>query len=114
MATIQQVKAGVLKYLASDIVPHMVPWKQVAVEVYLGLAADNIANKILEMRSKPEISMMGIFRDDEEIDIDKIYQIAQQQMQGGRQIPVTIPVVNEEYKLDKSDLDKLYKFIKEG
>ena len=60
MATIQQVKAGVLKYLASDIIPHMVPWKQVAVEVYLGLAADNIANKILEMRSKPEISMMGI------------------------------------------------------
>ena len=44
MATIQQVKAGVLKYLASDIIPHMVPWKQVAVEVYLGLAADNIAN----------------------------------------------------------------------
>lgn len=114
MVTIQQVKAGVLKYLASDIIPHMAPWKQVAVEVYLGLVSDNVAKRILEMRSKPEIGMMGIFQDNGDIDIDKVYQIAQQQMQNGRKIPVTIPVVNEEFNLDKSDLDRLYKYIKEG
>ncbi len=114
MVTIQQVKAGVLKYLASDIIPHMVPWKQVAVEVYLGLAADNVAKRVLEMRSKPEIGMMGIFQDNGDIDIDRVYQIAQQQMQNGRKIPITIPIVNEEFNLDKSDLDRLYNYIKEG
>lgn len=114
MVTIQQVKAGILKYLASDIIPHMAPWKQVAAEVYLGLVSDNAAKRILEMRSKPEIELMGVFQENGDVDIDKVYQIAQQQLQDGRKIPVTIPVVKEDFNLDKSDLDRLYKYIKEG
>lgn len=114
MVTIQQVKAGVVKYIETDILPHLAPWKQIAMKAYVLMAADNVARMILEMRTKPEIAVMGVIQDNGDVDIDRVYQIMASMMQSGEKIPFTIPFLKDEFKLDKSDLDRLYKYIKEG
>lgn len=57
--------------------------------------------------------MMGVISESGQIDIDRLYQAILPQVQGGEKITIQFPVIGGEYTMDKSDIEKIYKNIKE-
>ena len=113
MVTINQVKSGVLKYIDSELMPHISRWKQVAVAAYIALAADNVASMILSYKSNPAIAVLNLFDDKNNIDIDKAYKAITSGMDSTSKIEVDFPVIGR-FVFDITDIDKLYNYIKEA
>lgn len=113
MVTIEQVKAGILDYVETDILPHLSGWKKIALGAYVVLAADGLPALLAQYQNNPAVKMMGVISESGQIDIDRLYQAILPQVQGGEKITIQFPVIGGEYTMDKSDIEKIYKNIKE-
>ena len=114
MATMTQVKTGLVRFVDNDIMPHLSLGKQVALGIYVSLAATNLETKVMQYLNNPAVSILEVVDQSGNVYIDKLYQAAAPKFNAGQKIPVKIPVLNEVYFLDISDVEKIYKYIKEA
>lgn len=113
MKSINQVKTGILSYIDKELMPHISGWKQVAASAYVTLAAENLANEILLYKKHPAISLLNIFDDKNNIDIDKLYKAITSGMKQNNKFDIDIPFIGK-FTFDITDIDKLYEYIKEA
>lgn len=112
MATIQQVKNGLVKYIDNDMLPHLSGFKKIGLGIYTALAAENVANIVMKYKDHPAISVLGII-DGSNVDVDKLYNAVYPMFNNGQKQIIDIPVIGE-YVVDSTDIEKLYKYIKES
>ena len=111
MVTMQQVKTGLVKYIDTDVLPHLTGVKLIGLGVYTALAADNLVNVLNQYKEHPAVSVLQIIDKDGNVDIDKLYQAMAPQFANGEKQTISIPLIGD-MTVDRSDLEKLYRYIK--
>ena len=111
MVTMQQVKTGLVKYIDTDVLPHLTGVKRIGLGVYTALAADNLVNVLNQYKEHPAVSVLQIIDKDGNVDIDKLYQAMAPQFANGEKQTISIPLIGD-MTVDRSDLEKLYRYIK--
>lgn len=111
MITMQQAQAGLLKYIDTDIMPHLSGIKKIGLGVYAGLAGQNIAAIMERYRKHPAIEMLGVVDENGNIDIDALYRAALPMFAEGQKTAINLPLLGE-LTVDKSDLEKLYRYMR--
>ena len=111
MVTIEQVKAGVLKYVETDMLPKIMGWKKIALGAYVALASENFTEMTRQYWNHPAVAVLNVFDATGNADIDKVYNAMYPMMANGEKITIPIPVVGD-YTADRSDLEKIYRYIR--
>lgn len=112
MITFDQARHGINKYIEQDFMPHLSGLKKLGVGIYAGLALENLESAYIQHKDHPAVSILGIVDAAGNIDIDKLYQSMARQFDNGQKYSVTFPVIGE-VLFDKSDLEKLYAYMRE-
>lgn len=113
MATLNQIQSGILRYIESDLMPHLDGLKKIGLGVYTTLAAGNITSMLISYKSHPAVKMLDIIDDSDQVDIDRLYDAILPYYANGEKSTMLIPLIGE-FIINKNDIDKLYKYIKEG
>lgn len=111
MVTMQQVKNGLVKYIDTDVLPHLTGIKKLGLGVYTALAANNVVDLIEKYRDHPAVAVLDVIDTDGNVDIDKLYQAVAPQFANGEKQTISIPLIGD-MTVDRTDLEKLYRYIK--
>lgn len=114
MATMTQVKTGLVRFIENDILPHLPTGKKVALGIYVMLAAQNMETKAMKYVKHPAVSILEVVDENGNVDVDKLYQAVVPNFNAGQKVPIQIPIINMAYNLDMTDIEKIYKYIKEA
>ena len=113
MATMEQVKTGLMKYIDVDVLPHLNGFKKVGLGVYAALAADNAAQMAMQYKNHPAVAVLNIVDENGNVDIDRLYNTAIPLFSNGQKQSINIPLIGE-YLFDRGDIEKIYRYIKEA
>ncbi len=111
MVTVKQVQTGIVRYVDNDLLPHLDGMKKIGLGIYMGLASENIGAAIQKYKDHPAVSMLNVVTDDGMVDIDKVYSVAKPMFENKQ--GVDLPLVGH-VTFDKSDVEKLYRYITEA
>ena len=111
MVTMQQVKTGLVRYIDTDVLPHLTGIKKLGLGVYTALAGNNVVGLMEKYREHPAVAVLDVIDADGNVDIDKLYQAIAPQFANGEKQLINIPLIGD-MTVDKSDLEKLYRYIK--
>lgn len=112
MATMQQVKNGLVKYIDTDVLPHLSGVKKLGLGVYTALAADNLVGLMEKYKDHPAVAVLNVIDAQEDVDIDKLYQALSPMFDSGAKQTIHIPLIGD-MTVDRTDLEKLYRYMKE-
>ena len=111
MVTMAQVKNGLVKYIDTDILPHLTGFKKIGLGAYTALAAENFAGMVEKYRTHPAISVLNVMDENGNLNIDKLYQAVSPMFADGQKQSIDIPLIGE-LRVDRTDLEKLYRYIR--
>lgn len=111
MVRIQSVQNGILKFIDSELLPKMQGWKKWTFGAVASLWLSNLPNVFQRIKGNAFVGTLGIIDESDMINIEKLYTEVYKQAERG---PVTfdIPVIGQ-LTLDKTDVEKIYAYIKE-
>lgn len=103
---LEQVQIGLINYAENEIAKKAVGFQKFA--IYFGMFAlkDKISKTLLKFKDNPIIKEIVIFDDDNNIDIDLMYNYAKEAVKHSGQFTAMGIIFNE------TDIDKLYEYIK--
>lgn len=113
MVTINQVQTGLMKYIDNDVLPHLSGIRKVGLGIYSSLAANNISSIVMQYRDHPAVTVLNVLDKDGNVDIDQLYKAAVPMFADGSKQTINIPLIGD-LLVDRSDVEKLYRYIKEG
>ena len=111
MVTLVQVKNGLVKYVDSDILPHLTGFQKIALGAYVALASENVVSVMSKNKDNPAVAVLDVVDENDNVDIDKLYQAFSSMMPDGQKYSIDIPMIGE-LRVDRSDLEKLYQYIR--
>ena len=107
MVPMENVKAGLARFVDREIAPGLSGWDKVIVAGGLAVMIKNLPNVIAKY---PILSTLGV--SDTEVDIDTLYEAAIPYV--NEKMPLKVPGIGITLKIGKQELDALYKYIKEA
>ena len=112
MVTVNQVINGAMRYIDSEILPHLSGAKRYGVAVYVALMSQNSAGKVAEWLQNPAVSLLCLTDSNGNIDLDRLHAAAVQQMRGER-VEIDIPVVGR-FAFSTNDIDRICEEIRKA
>ncbi|MBO5969350.1 MAG: hypothetical protein J6S14_12720 [Clostridia bacterium] len=112
MVSIHTVQSGVIKYIDDEILPKLQGWKKWTFGAISGLAVTNLPNTFQKIKGNAFVESLGVVDHEGRIDLNKLYSAFIKQAEKGA-VVIDIPVLGG-LTVDKTDIDKLYKFIMEA
>lgn len=111
MVTVKQVQSGIVRYVDSDLLPHLDGMKKIGLGIYMGLASENIGAAIQKYKDHPAVAMLNVVTEDGMVDIDKVYAVAKPMFDQKQSID--LPLIGR-VTFDGNDVEKLYRYISES
>lgn len=111
MVTVKQVQSGIVRYVDSDLLPHLDGMKKIGLGIYMGLASENIGAAIQKYKGHPAVAMLNVVTEDGMVDIDKVYAVAKPMFDQKQSID--LPLIGR-VTFDGNDVEKLYRYISEA
>lgn len=111
MVTLNQAKSGIMRYLDSEVLPHMSGPRKYGAAVYVALLMQGIEQRAGELAKMPAVKLLGVVDDDLRIDLDKLYAAAIEQIRYADRLEFDIPVAGR-FSFCQADIDRLYEEIK--
>ena len=111
MVTIDQAMRGAIRFIETEILPHLPTGKGIGAGIVIALIMDGGKEKILALREHPVVKLMGIMDEAGNINIDRLYNAARPKFE--QRLPVSIPFIGD-LTIDQNDVDKLYRYMKEA
>ena len=111
MVTIDQAMRGAVRFIETEILPHLPTGKGIGTGIAVALIMDGGKEKILSLRNHPVVQMMGVMDENGNINSDRLYNAARPKFE--QKLPVFVPFIGE-LKFDQNDVDKLYRYIQEA
>lgn len=112
MVTMQQAQNGLIKYIDTEIIPHVDGLKKIGLSAYVTLAAGNVQAMLNRYIHHPAVEVLGVIDSEGNVDIDALYKAISPMLAEGKKVTIYIPLVGD-FSVDKSDLEKLYRYMKE-
>lgn len=106
MVATEKIRAGITRYLDSEIMPRMPAFKAVA----FGTAAALYLRRLPEICSKIPASM-GITNESGYIDIEVIHEELHNRMT--HPVDIDVPMIGR-ITIDRDEIDKIYRYIMEA
>ncbi len=113
MVTLQQIQRGLCKYVDAELLPHMTGFKKIGLGAYMALASNNLAAMAANYLEHPAIKILELSDAQGNIDIDKAYKAVSPMFDNGAKHTVELPLIGS-LILDRSDVDKLHRYILGG
>ena len=111
MITIDQAMRGVVRFIDTEILPHLPTGKGIGAGIAVALIMDGGKERILALRENTVVQMMGVMDEAGNINIDRLYNAARPKFE--QKLQVSIPFIGD-LTFDQNDVDKLYRYIKEA
>lgn len=111
MATANQIKLGVGDYIERHMMPRLDSKRQFLLGMVYGLAAGKMDTLMQAVQGNEAARMLGVVRENGELDIDALYNASYAQMQAQGKLKLDIPMVGS-FAFDADDLRELYNTIK--
>lgn len=112
MVTYNQVTKGISRFVDEEILSKLQGKEKIALGVGTGIMLRRGENLFNAIKEQPLIKMLEIVDENDNIDIEIIYEELKKQM-GDSSESFDIPMVGR-LTLTKDDVDKLYSLIVEG
>lgn len=112
MVTYNQVANGVSRFVDEEILSKLQGKAKIALGVGTGIMLRRGENLFNAIKEQPLIKMLEIVDENDNIDIEIIYEELKKQMENGSE-SFNVPMVGK-ITLTKDDVDKLYSLIVEG
>lgn len=113
MITSEQLKSGVGNYLQKRLMPKLDGKRQFLAGTAYGLCAGKADKILAELSKSSAIQMLGVIRENGEIDVDALFEAAYAQMQAQQKLRLDIPLMGT-FVFDENDLRELYQELKGG
>lgn len=113
MATIQQAERGLERYIESEMLPHLSAGKKLAVSIYINMAKGNLESAIEKYKNHPAVALVKVFDEKGEINLDRLYNAVEPAFANSQKQTLHIPMIGD-FTFDKTDIEKLYQYIKEA
>lgn len=111
MVRIQSIQNGILKFIDNELLPKMQGWKKWTFGAIASLWLSNLPNVFQKLKGNAFVGTLGLIDASDMINIEKLYAEFYKQAERGS-VTFDIPVIGQ-LTLDKSDVEKLYAYIKE-
>lgn len=112
MVTYNQVVNGVSRFIDAEILNKIQGMSKIALGVGSGVMLRRGENLFNVLKQQPVIKMLEIIDENDNIDIDIIYEELKKQMENNS-MTFNIPMIGK-ITLTKDDVDRLYSLIVEG
>lgn len=110
MASINQVQQGAARFVDNELVPAFAGVEKIVVGGAAALFIANMENIVKQYSTHPAVAILGVYKDGD-INVDALYQAFAPRF-GEEKVPVKIPMIGS-VKIGKTEIDKLYQYIKE-
>ena len=111
MVTMEKVKNGLIQYIQAELMPKLDGIKKIGLGLYAGMAADNAVKMAMQYKDHPAVAVLEVVDKEGNVDIDKLYNSVIPMFQDGKKETIRLPLIGE-FRIDRSDIDKLYNFIR--
>lgn len=108
MATINQVRRGIEKYMDAEILPKLPKAKAFGMGVYAELLLSQTESQLQKYLELPAVKVLGIVDESGNIDIEKLRDIARKRMPDSMQLD--LPLIGT-FTFRDADIDLLYQHI---
>jgi hypothetical protein len=112
MVTLNHIYSGAVRYIDTEITPKMSGWHRWAFGALSAVWLGNISNTFEKIKETPFVKSLGVINESDMIDIDKLYRAVYDQAQKGA-VTFDLPIVGA-LTVNKTDLERIYRYIKEG
>lgn len=112
MVTYNQVASGVSSFVDNEILNKLQGMSKIALGAGTGVMLRRGENLFNVLKQQPVIKMLEIIDENDNIDIDIIYEELKKQMDNNSMV-FNIPMIGK-ITLTKDDVDRLYSLIVEG
>lgn len=108
MATINQVRRGIEKYMDAEILPKLPKAKAFGMGVYAELLLSQTESQLQKYLELPAVKVLGIVDESGNIDIEKLRDVAHKKMPDN--IQLDLPLIGT-FTFGNADIDMLYQHI---
>ena len=112
MVNLNQLQNGIVKYIDNEIIPNISGWQKWVFGAVVSTAMLKTTNVFNVLKENPLIKMLEVIDENDNIDIDTIYREFLKQAQKGA-ITFDVPMLGA-LTLNSTDVEKMYRYIKEG
>lgn len=109
MVNATKIQNGIARYIDVEILPKIEGWQRWA----LGVGATLKIAEVPELLERVKIMLPTAFDEQGNVNIDVLYKEFAKQADKGS-ISINIPLLNDSLTLNRSDVDKIYRYIQEG
>lgn len=110
MATAEEIRAGVGRYIERHIMPRLDSKRQFLLGMAYGVASGRVDALVQAACGSSALRTLGIAKENGEIDLDALYSAALNQMQAQKKLEIEVPLLGE-FAFDEGDLRELYNAI---
>lgn len=107
----ERVASGALKYIDCEVCPHIPGFKAIVLSGLAVLYAQKLPAIIAALRQHPAIAALDVLTEDGMVDVDAVYNAFAPKITAPVELP--IPMIGS-ISLDRAEIDKLYRYIKEA
>lgn len=113
MVTMDKVQQGLTLFIDRELLPSLTGWDKVLVGSAAGLMAANLPKMATQLSIHPVVAAMGVYDPGtNQMDIDALYNAAAPYI-GTEPLPLKLPLLGMTIKMGKTEVDALYRYIKE-
>lgn len=109
MVSVNKIQNGIARYIDMEILPKVDGWQKWA----LGVGATLKIAEAPALLEKVKVMLPTAFDESGNVDIDMIYKEFAKQADKGS-VSINIPLLNDRLTLNRSDVDKIYRYIQES
>lgn len=107
----ERVAAGTLKYIDCEVCPHVPGVKALVLSGLAALYAQKMPVVFDRLRKSPAIAAVGVLTEDGMVDVDAVYNAFAPKF--SQPVELAIPLIGN-LTLDRAEIDKLYRYIREA
>lgn len=107
----ERVTAGVLRYIDCEVCPHVPGFKSVALAAVAAMYAQKIPAIFDKLQKHPAISLLDIISEDGMVDVDAVYNAFAPKI--SQPVQLNVPFIGQ-ISIDRAEIDKLYRYIREA
>lgn len=110
--SMDQVKRGAIRYINERMLPQLTGARRIAMGAYTALAMDGAEREFQKWMKHPAIAMLNLQDESGLINMDRLRSAVMPMMETEK-LEMELPLIGT-FRLDRNDVDELFRYVQEG